>query len=641
MTLAAGINVPVYSDALVVLATAGVVVPMVRYFGLNPVLGYLGAGILLGPLGLGSFIDRAPFLYWFTVVEPENVRGIADLGVVFLLFFIGLELSFTRLMSMRRLVFGMGGLQFLVTAAILSLIIAFAGNAPSVAMILGACLALSSTAIVLEVLSVRGELMRGSGRASFAVLLAQDLAVIPILMFESILGANGAGPLSLTVAKALGDAGAALAAIVVIGRLVLRPLFRLVGALQSQELLIAAMLFVIIGTGVLAAIAGLSMALGAFVAGLLLAETEFRKALEAIVEPFKGLLLGLFFFTVGMGIDLREVARDPLAIVALVFGLIALKCSIIIALARLFDQPWRVAIETGLLLGPGSEFAFVAIGLATSLNLIQLDLASFVLVVTSLSMALIPVLAHGVDRIAPMVEPRKPTHPLPQPAPDGERKRAIIVGHGRVGKVLASLFEEHQIPYVATDIDPALVAEARRIGREVYFGDATHPAFLKACGLMNAPALIVTIGAQATVDAILNGVRPLRPDIVIVARAKDTEHARHLYEIGVTDAVPETVEASLQLGEAALVNLGVPAGKVIASIHEMRDTFRVELQEATSKGKRGARDRARSFEAECGPLSSEITVSRKDAITTSSEPNEEAVNSDLHLLGSVTPGASR
>ncbi|MBM3578999.1 MAG: potassium transporter TrkA, partial [Alphaproteobacteria bacterium] len=392
---------------------------------------------------------------------------------------------------------------------------------------------------------------------------------------------------------------------------------------------------------VLAAIAGLSMALGAFVAGLLLAETEYRKALEAIVEPFKGLLLGLFFFTVGMSIDLREVARDPLAILALVFGLIALKFSIIIVLARLFGQPWRVAIETGLLLGPGSEFAFVAIGLATSLNLIHIDLASFILVVTSLSMALIPVLAHAADRVMPMVEPHKPTHQLPQPAQDEERRRAIIVGHGRVGKVLASLFEEHEIPYVATDIDPALVAEARRIGREVYFGDATHPAFLKACGLMNAPALIVTIGAQATVDAILTSVRPLRPDLVIVARAKDTEHARHLYEFGVTEAVPETVEASLQLGEAALVSLGMPVGKVIASIHQMRDTFRVELQEAAKKSVRGAPEPARRVEAGSARLSSEITGNLKDAITTSPESNAEAANSDLDLLGSVTSGGGR
>lgn len=637
--MSAGINIPVYSDALVVLATAGVVVPMVRYFGLNPVLGYLGAGVLLGPLGLGSFIDRLPFLYWFTVVDPENVRGIAELGVVFLLFFIGLELSFTRLMSMRRLVFGLGGLQFLVTAAILSLVISFTGAGPPVAMVLGPCLALSSTAIVLEVLSARGELTSGVGRASFAVLLAQDLAVIPILMFESILGSNSTEPLPLAVTRALGDAGAALAAILILGRVVLRPLFRLVGALQSQELLIAAALFVIIGTGVLAAIAGLSMALGAFVAGLLLAETEYRKALEAIIEPFKGLLLGLFFFTVGMGIDLREVARNPLAILALVFGLIALKGSVIVMLARIFGQTWRVAIEAGLLLGPGSEFAFVAVGLATSLGLIRTDLASYILVVTSLSMALIPVLAHAADRIVPFFEPHRRSYPVPQPLPETEKKRALIVGQGRVGKVLASLFEEHKIPYVATDIDPALVAEARRSGREVYFGDATHPAFLKACGLLDAPALILTIGERATVDAILSGVKPMRPDILIVARAKDTEHARHLYEIGVTDAVPETVEASLQLGEAALVGLGVPTGKVIASIHEKRDAFRAELQEAAKKNMRVASDKARSVEADSAKLTPVVaTAARPEAAATALKPHAEPSDSDLDLVGAVNPG---
>ncbi|WP_420846607.1 cation:proton antiporter [Methylocystis parvus] len=583
MRLAVSINFPVYSDALVVLGTAGVVVPMVRYFGLNPVLGYLGAGMLLGPLGLGSFIERLPFLYWITVVDPENMRGIAELGVVFLLFFIGLELSFARLMSMRRLVFGLGGLQFLLTTAALSLIIAATGYTASISLILGAFLALSSTAIVLEILAARGELTSGTGRACFGVLLAQDLAVIPILMFESILGANGAGPLPLTVAKALGDAGAAIAGIVIVGRVVLRPLFRLVGALQSHELLIAAVLFVIIGTGVLAAAAGLSMALGAFVAGLLLAETEYRKALEAIVEPFKGLLLGLFFFTVGMGIDLREIVRDPLAILALVCGLIALKASITAALARAFGQPWRVALQTGLLLGPGSEFAFVADGLAVSLGLIDADLAGFILVVTSLSMALIPPLAHAGDWFASIIDPQSPPHPAPPPPPDGQKRRAIIVGYGRVGKVVTSLFDEHQIPYVGTEIDPELVTQARRSRRDVYYGDARHPAFLKACGLMDASALIVTIGAQATVDAILEGVRQLRPDMLIVARAKDTEHARHLYKIGVTDAVPETVEASLQLAEAALVGLGVPTGKVLASIHEKRDCFRAELREAAEK----------------------------------------------------------
>lgn len=574
------INIPVYSDALVVLGTAGVVVPLARYLGLNPVLGYLGAGVLLGPYGLGSFIDQFPALYWFTVVDAENVKGIAELGIVFLLFLIGLELSFDRLFSMRRLVFGLGGLQFVITALLLSIIIATTGQTPLVAVVLGSCLALSSTAIVLEVLSGRGDLTTIAGRASFSILLAQDLAAIPILMLISVLGASTEGSLASSVGRALVNAAGAVGLIILTGRVVLRPLFRIVAAIQSAELLTAAILFVIIGTGVLAAVAGLSMALGAFVSGLLLAETEYRKAVEAIVDPFKGLLLGIFFFTVGMGLDVRDVARDPLAILALVFGLIALKAAIIIALSRAFQLPWRAAIEVGFLLGPGGEFAFVVVGLAKTLGLLSAGLSSFVLAVTSSTMVLIPTLAIAARHMGAQVKRPHEIVPELQAAPDRQRSHAIVIGHGRVGRVVTSFLKEHKVPHIATDNDPELVTKDRRDGGEVYFGDATQAAFLKACGVMDAAAIIVTIADRATADAAVLEVRQLRPDILIVVRARDTEHARHLYSIGVTDAVPETVEASLQISEAALVGLGVPMGLVISSVHEKRDQFRAELQKA-------------------------------------------------------------
>jgi CPA2 family monovalent cation:H+ antiporter-2 len=577
--LAASINIPVYSDALVVLGTAGVVVPLVRYLGLNPVLGYLGAGALLGPHGLGSFIGQLPALYWFTVVDAENVRGIADLGVVFLLFLIGLELSFDRLLSMRRLVFGLGGLQFVVSAAALSFVIAATGQAASAAVILGSCLALSSTAIVLELLSEQGALTTGTGRVSFSILLAQDLAVIPILMFISLLGAHTEGSLAASVGHAVLNAVAAIAIIILVGRAVLRPLFRIVGAVQSAELLIAAALFIIIGTGVLAAVAGLSMALGAFVAGLLLAETEYRKAVEAIVEPFKGLLLGIFFFTVGMDLDARDVARDPLAILAVVAGLVSLKAVIIISLTRAFRLPWHVAIETGLLLGPGGEFAFVAVGLAASMRLLSPGLSSFAEVVTSLTMVLIPVLSIAARSLNQKIGPEQKLHESLKVAPRPQRGHAIVIGHGRVGKVVTSFLREHKVPHIAADNDSDAVTDDREKGLEVYFGDARQASFLKACDLMEASAAILTVGSQATVDDIVLRIRELRPDIQIVARARDTEHARRLYAIGVTDAVPETVEASLQISEAALVGLGIPTGLVIASVHEKRDRFREELRQ--------------------------------------------------------------
>jgi monovalent cation:H+ antiporter-2, CPA2 family len=578
--LATSINLPVYSDALVVLGTAGIVVPLVHRLGLSPVLGYLGAGAMLGPLGLGSFIGSVPLLHWFTVVDAKNVAGIADLGVVFLLFLLGLELSYERLMAMRRLVFGLGGLQVAITTALLASVIAAFGQKPTVAIMLGACLALSSTAIVLEVLAAQGRLATSAGRASFSVLIAQDLAVVPILMFVSILGADKGSSVFVTVTLALLQAVTAVALIVLVGRKLLRPLFRQVARTQSNELFIAAILFVIVATGVIAAIANLSMALGAFVAGLLLAETEFRKAIEATIEPFKGLLLGVFFFTVGMSIDVRVLAREPFWLLAGIIGLIGLKAIVLVGLARWFKLSRPASIETALLLGPGGEFAFVGIGLAASLGVVAPPVAAFALAVTSLTMALIPVLALAANRISAYLNvPAQPDAALGiQPVP--QSRHAIVVGHGRVGKVVCTMLERHKVAYTAIDNDANSVSKDRAQGHAVYYGDASNPAFLKVCGLMEASGVIVTIHTRSFVDDIVREVRRARPDIAVVVRARDAEHARHLYAIGVTDAVPETIEASLQLSEAALVGLGIPMGFVIASIHKQRDEYRHLLQAA-------------------------------------------------------------
>jgi CPA2 family monovalent cation:H+ antiporter-2 len=594
--MAAPINIDAFSDALVVLATAGVVIPVVRRWGVSPVLGYLGAGAVLGPLGLGSFIDHLPFLYWFTIVDANNVAGIAELGVVFLLFMIGLELSYDRLKAMHRLVFGLGSLQVALSAAVIGGIAALAGNKPAASIILGACLALSSTAIVLEILSNQDRLTTSAGRAAFSVLLAQDLAVIPILLFVSILGAGASGSVMTSVVLALSNAAFALIVIVVVGRLLLRPLFHLVASHGTNELFVAATLFVIVGTGVAAAMAGLSMALGAFVAGLLLAETEFRKAIETTIDPFKGLLLGLFFFTVGMNIDFRELARHPLWLFACVVGLIGIKAILLIGLGRLFRLSRAVALEMGLLLGPGGEFAFLGIGMATTLGLVDAYVSSFALAVTSLTMALIPVLSIVARRLAPKLREPKALDPVLAVAPSGGRGHAIVVGAGRVGQVVCAMLERHGFRYIAVDNDPAAVKEHRRHGREFYYGDATNPEFLKSCGLMEAAAVIVTMGSAAGIDEVVNQVRTLRRDILIVSRARDAAHARHLYTIGVTDAVPETIEASLQLSEATLIGLGLAAGPVIASVHEKRDEFRRELQQAAGKAGRETRSiRTKSF----------------------------------------------
>ncbi|ADP71869.1 sodium/hydrogen exchanger [Rhodomicrobium vannielii ATCC 17100] len=575
--MSASINMQAYSDALVVLGTAGIIIPMVHAWGLSPVLGWLGAGVLLGPLGLGSFIPQAPFLYWFTVVDPSHISGFADLGVVFLLFLIGLELSYERLIAMRRLVFGLGGLQVAITAAIIAIIVKGLGYSGVVAAILGGCLALSSTAIVLEVLSRQNRLRTSTGIASFSVLLAQDLAVIPILIFVSILGAHG-GSVIETAEHAVVHALAAIAIIIFVGRAFLRPLFRQVARTKSRELFIAATLFVIVGTGVVAALANLSMALGAFVAGVLLAETEYRHAIETVVEPVKGLLLGMFFFTVGMGIDFRELLHWPIWLPACVVGLIALKAAILIPLARAFGVPWAAAIESGLLMGPGGEFAFVGITLAASLGVINRDASSFSLAVTSLTMALIPLLSILANRITPLILKPRPINPAVAAEPLPQTRHAIVVGYGRVGRVVCEMLEKNGVPYTAVDSDTAAVTQGRAIGHSVYYGNAINPPFLKACGVMDASAVVVTIHVQPMIDDIVEEVRRLRPDVPIISRARDEGHARHLYTIGVTDAVPVVTEASFQLAESTLLSLGLPVDAVEKTIQARRAQVRAELQ---------------------------------------------------------------
>jgi K+:H+ antiporter len=578
--VASTINMAAYSDALVVLGTAGIVVPIVSRLGFSPVLAYLGAGALLGPLGLGSLIGSFPVLFWFTVADAKDVAGIAELGVVFLLFLIGLELSLHRLLTMRRLVFGLGGLQVLVTTALLSGVAAYFGKNPSEAIILGASLSLSSTAIVLELLTRQQRLNTNVGRATFSVLLAQDLTVIPILMFVSILGGGPNGSVLKSLGTALLQAAIALAVIVVFGRVLLRPLFRVVAMTRSRDLFIATALFVIIAAGVIADQAGLSMALGAFVAGLLLAETEYRKAIEATIEPFKGLLLGIFFFTVGMNIDVRQLLREPLLLSAAVVGLIVVKSLLIGGLGRLFRLSWPVAAEMGLLLGPGGEFAFVGIGTAVEFGLIDARLAGSALAVTAVTMALAPALSFAGRRFAARLRAAGSVPPELTARPRGGRKHAIVVGYGRVGKVVCALLKEHGVPYIAADSDAAMVTRDRRDGHDVYYGDAADPRFLETCGLADAAGVIVTIHTHDLIDEVVEHVRAIRSDVLIVARARDADHARHLYGLGATDAVPETVEASLQLSEAALVGLGVPAGPAIASIHEKRDEIRRALQQA-------------------------------------------------------------
>lgn len=588
--MSASADLEVYKDALLVLGTAGVAVPFLLRYRISPVLGFLAVGALLSPKGLGSFAASFPAIEWLTVTSPERVGKIAELGVVFLLFLIGLELSFERVLTMRRLVFGLGAAQVVVSTSLIALIALAFGIAPVSALVIGAALSLSSTAIVIEVLAKQKRLSSASGRTSFSILLFQDLAVVPILFLLGVLDPSASGSIAAGIAKALAQAVLALGAIVVVGRFVLRPLYRLTAQTQAQDMFIATTLFVAVGTSFATAAAGLSMALGAFVAGLLLAETEYRRAVEAAIEPIKSLLLGVFFFSVGLSLDTSVLISQPVSIFVTTAGCLILQAAIIYGLCRLFSVARPAAIETAALLAPGGEFAFIILTLALSYKLISADLASVLLTSVSLTMALIPVCAALGRRLAKAMRPATAADPALAVLPPADQPvKALVVGYGRVGQLTAEMLETHNVPYIAVDNAPHLVSSARGQGKPVYYGDVRQIEFLKHCGLDTAKAAIITIHTQEVIDDIVTALREAYPSLTIVARAKDADHARHLYDLGVTDAVPETIEASLQLSEAALIGLGVAAGPVIASIHEKRDVFRAALQGAANKAGRTTR----------------------------------------------------
>jgi monovalent cation:H+ antiporter-2, CPA2 family len=570
LQLAAHFDLEPYKAPLLFLSVAGIAVPLFRRLRISPVLGFIIAGMAIGPHVMGRLDALVPFNLP-VMANTENVEAIASFGVVFLMFNIGLELSLERLVLLRKFVFGLGALQVGVCGLALYLIARGFGLAQPAAIVLGAALALSSTAIVVPTLAESRRLNTLTGRATFSVLLFQDLLVAPLLFMVSMLSdkADQAHPI-LAFAPAL----LAVAAIVGAGRLLLRPMFQLVAAAKSTELFMAACLLVVIATAVAAAYAGLSMALGAFIAGLLLAETEFRRAIEIAIDPFKGLLLGLFFVSIGASLDPLEVARHPGATIGVAVLLTLVKAPITALLARSFGLTWRKAREVGLLIGPGGEFAFVIISSAVAGKILAADFADEILIGVTLSMVLIPLFAAAAAR-AGKVAAAAPSGP--EPTELAPASRVIIVGYGRVGQIVGALMRVHKVDYLCVDGDAGIAAQARSRGEPVYWGDATGKDFLDRCGLANARALVVTMHTPSAVDAVVRQARASRADLTIVARARDAAHARALYRLGATDAVPETMEASLQLSEAALVDIGVPMGLVIASIHEQRDIYRKTL----------------------------------------------------------------
>ena len=549
-------------------------IPLFHRLRLSPVLGFMLVGVAVGPFGLALLADHMPLLGSITLSSPERIAPIAELGISMMMFMIGLELSLERLGVMRRLVFGFGLSQFVLCAVAIAAIAYAFGAPPMLAAVMGTALSMSSTAVVVQVLSHEKRLGGPVGRASLGVLLLQDIAAVPVLFVIGVFGARGN-----MVTWAIIEAVLVVLGLIIAGRLVLRPLFHSVARTGIPELFVAACLLVILATGLAAAVVDLPMELGSLIAGLLLAETEFRRQIEVTIDPFRGLLLGVFLISVGMSLDLADIAADAPRVVLGGIVLVAVKLVIIACLARAFGLRWLTGLQAGLLLGPGGEFGFVILGLARAGGLIGADVVRFPLVVAVATITCIPLmstLGRLLSRrvtVAPTVDPA-----LLVPMLDDATPRVIIAGFGRVGETVASMLEVHGVAYVAVDSDADRVAAQRKLRQSVYWGDITRTELLHRLHVETARALVVTMSDHAASDRLVAAARAVRADLLIVARARDARHAAHLYGIGATDAVPETIEASLQLSEAVLIDLGVPMGPVIAAIHQRRSELQAEIK---------------------------------------------------------------
>jgi len=552
--------IPYLREVLIFLVVAVVVVPLFGRLKVSPILGFLIVGVLIGPFALQA------------IGEVEEVRRFAELGIVFLLFKVGLELSLDRLIQMRRLVFGLGGLQVLLTGVAISGIAAQWGNSAASSIVIGFALALSSTAIVMKLLVEGNAIASVHGRASFSVLLFQDLAVVPILLLVSLLAGSGEGSLWGTAALAIGRAALAVAVIALLGRFVLRGLFRFVAAAKRPEVFMAMTLLIVLVTAVGTAYAGLSMALGAFLAGLMLAGTEFRHQIESDIAPFEGLLLGLFFLSVGMGIDIAFVAPQFLKLFAAVAGLMAIKAIIITGAARVFGLTFANAARSGVLLSQAGEFAFVIFAAASIVpnQMLAQETAQFMTVVAAISMMVSPALPFLANRVGDFLEVRGANRDQNDTDFSGLSEHVIIAGFGRVGQTVAKVLESEGIPYVGVDTDTYLIGQCRAAGESAFFGDGTRADILERLGTDRAGAVLITMNDTHAAGRTLSEIRRNWPKVPVFVRARDAAHSRELRRLGADHIVPEALEASLQLSGRVLGAMGTPSEAVNEIIEQFR-----------------------------------------------------------------------
>jgi CPA2 family monovalent cation:H+ antiporter-2 len=562
---------PLLSDALVILGAAGIIIPVFARFRITPIIGFILIGVLVGPYGLGSLVDRAPWLRFVTIADAEDLRPIADFGIVLLLFAIGLELSFNRLWQMRKLVFGLGALELLIIGTALAVFLGLAGSVSwTGALALGFALALSSTAMVLPISGTRTPV----GRAALSMLLFEDIMIVPIIFVLGALAPNAQGDGWEDLFATLWQGALVIGVLLAVGRFALPRLFAQAARTKSPELFLSASMLVVIGASLTTAAAGLSPIVGALIAGLLIAETEYQTEVELIMDPFKGLALGVFLITVGMSIDLVNIGAQlgPLALA--VTGVLIFKALVTGVLLRLMGARRGTAAETGVLMASPSETTLIVLAAASSALVIDRETAQFWQTVTAIGLTITPLLAKLGVAIARRVD-SVGAHPGDD---ESDEIRTIIVGGGRVGRLVADMMEAHGQAYVMIDSDPDLVARGRRDGYRATFGDAARGDALARLGVESAPAVVLTMDEPVLAQRLVTKLRQAYPDLLIVARARDPDHAAALYRAGASHAVPETLEASLQLSEAVLVDIGVAMGPVIASIHAKRDEFREQLE---------------------------------------------------------------
>jgi len=562
------------SDALVILGAAGIVIPAFARIRISPIIGFILIGLLVGPAGLGSLSGQAPWLNYVTISNTEAIEPFAEFGIILLLFSIGLELSFRRLWNMRRLVFGVGAAELLLAAALIAGGLHAFGEDWSGSLALGLALALSSTALVLPLVGTSSPV----GRSALAMLLFEDLAIVPIIFVLGALApyaqAEGWGGLMNTAL--LGTV--TVAVMLVLGRLFLPRLFAQAARTKSPELFLAASLLVVIAASLATGAAGLSPIVGALLAGVLIAETDYDNEVQMITAPFRGLGLGVFLITVGMSVDLRLVAANWGEILLAVVGVLSVKAAVTAVLLRLSGATKAVAAETGVLMASPSETTLIVLAAAAAAQLIDGDAAAFWQIVTAIGLTVTPLLAKLGQLAARRVDARGEIH-APLPALDSEAPAAVLVGFGRVGRLVADMLATHGRNFIAVDSDVDAVTAARREGFPILYGDASRPELLDRLNLGHASALILTMDDPVLLVRLTRRVRASYPDLTIVARARDPAHAAELYRAGASDAVPETLESSLQLSEAVLVDLGVAMGPVIASIHEKRAEMRQQIMD--------------------------------------------------------------